>query len=133
TDADSTSLTYSAVQGPAHGALTAFDPATGAFTYAPAANYNGPDSFTFQASDGQLASNTATVSITVTAVNDAPVAQAGSLTTAEDPAAPPTPTAADVDTPTLTYSDGQAAHHVTVAITNAGTYTYTPADNYNGP
>ena len=43
-------------------------------TYTPEANYNGSDSFTFKASDGTADSNTATVSITVTAVNDAPVA-----------------------------------------------------------
>ena len=39
-------------------------------TYTPDANYNGPDSFTFKANDGTEDSNTATVSITVTAVND---------------------------------------------------------------
>ena len=40
-------------------------------TYTPAANYNGPDSFTY--ADSQLVSNVATVSITVTPVNDAPI------------------------------------------------------------
>ncbi|NMB69409.1 MAG: cadherin-like domain-containing protein, partial [Chloroflexi bacterium] len=47
--------------------------ATGAFTYTPAADFNGEDSFTFIASDGEL-SDTGTVTITVTPVNDAPVA-----------------------------------------------------------
>src|SRR4029077_14392639 len=40
--------------------------------YAPAPNYNGADSFTFKANDGQVDSAPATVSITITAVNDAP-------------------------------------------------------------
>ncbi len=86
-DIDSASLTYSIVTGPAHGTVTVTNAGTGAYTYTPAANYNGPDSFTFRANDGQANSNTATVAITVTAVNDAPVAQNGTLTTTEDTAA----------------------------------------------
>lgn len=43
-------------------------------TYTPAANYNGTDSFTFKVNDGTVDSNVATVTITVTPVNDAPVA-----------------------------------------------------------
>ena len=46
-------------------------------TYTQAANYHGPDSFTFSATDGQASSNPVTVSITVNAVNDAPTANAG--------------------------------------------------------
>jgi hypothetical protein len=42
-------------------------------TYTPTANYNGADSFTFKANDGTIDSAAATVTITVTAVNDAPV------------------------------------------------------------
>ena len=68
-DADNDSLTYTIVSGPQHGTLNG----TGnSRTYTPAANYNGPDSFTFKANDGTVDSNTATVSITVDAVNDAP-------------------------------------------------------------
>jgi Bacterial Ig domain len=52
---------------PSHGTLTAFDSATGAFTYMPNAGYFGPDSFTFHGTDGYLASNTATESITINA------------------------------------------------------------------
>ena len=53
-------------------------------TYTPALNYNGPDSFTFKANDGTVDSANATVSITVTAVNDAPTCSNGSETTDED-------------------------------------------------
>ena len=70
-DPDSPStLTASLVGGPTHGVLTLGN--TGAFTYAPAANFNGQDSFTYRASDGAVATNVATVRITVTPVNDSP-------------------------------------------------------------
>jgi VCBS repeat-containing protein len=69
-DADGDALTAVLVDGPDHGELTLN--ADGSFTYTPDADYNGPDSFTYRANDGSLDSNTATVSLTVTAVNDAP-------------------------------------------------------------
>src|SRR5205823_6463382 len=55
-----------------HGDLT-LSP-TGAFLYTPQANFYGLDSFTYRVSDGSLLSNPATVTITVTPVNDPPVA-----------------------------------------------------------
>ena len=65
TDVECDPLTYSIVTPPAHGALSG----SGADrTYTPAANYNGPDSFTFRATDGVNESNVATVSITVNPV-----------------------------------------------------------------
>ena len=62
------------------------DAATGAFTYTPDANFNGTDTFTYTASDGTAVSNVATVTITVTAVNDAPVAVNDSASTPEETA-----------------------------------------------
>jgi VCBS repeat-containing protein len=82
TDPEGDALSASLVSGPAHGTLTLN--ADGSFAYTPAADYNGPDSFTYRASDGSHASNTATVTITVTAVNDPPtvtVAAGGSCGT----------------------------------------------------
>ena len=70
-DPDGESLTAELVTGPAHGTLSLA--ANGSFTYSPALNYNGPDSFTYRALDGHgEPSNTVTVSLTVNAVNDAP-------------------------------------------------------------
>lgn len=64
------SLTYSIVQAPAHGTLSG----SGANqVYTPNLNYFGTDSFQYKVSDGEADSNTATVSITVNPVNDAPV------------------------------------------------------------
>src|SRR5581483_8751580 len=75
-------LTAVLVAGPAHGSLALN--ANGSFTYTPAPNYNGSDSFTYKASDGQAGSNVAAVSLTVNPVNDPPVAANDSYTLNED-------------------------------------------------
>ena len=72
-DVDGDALTYSVLASPSNGTATITSSSSGAYTYSPTANYNGSDLFTFTASDGTLI-DTATVSITVTAVNDVPVA-----------------------------------------------------------
>src|SRR5262249_4711856 len=59
------------VTDPANGTLTLN--ANGSFTYAPNSGFSGTDTFTYRASDGVLNSNTATVSITVTASSGSPV------------------------------------------------------------
>jgi type IV secretory pathway VirJ component len=66
TDADGNTLTYLIVTQSSHGTLSGTAPSV---TYTPNANYTGSDSFTFKANDGKADSNTATVSITVNAVN----------------------------------------------------------------
>ena len=63
-DADGNPLTFAVVSGPSHGTLTGIAPN---LTYAPAAGFEGADSFAFQAYDGTAYSNVATVSITVSA------------------------------------------------------------------
>ena len=70
TDAEGDALTAVLVSGPAHGDLS-FN-ADGTFDYAPHANFNGSDSFTYKAFDGELFSDPSVVTIIVTPVNDAP-------------------------------------------------------------
>jgi VCBS repeat-containing protein/predicted outer membrane repeat protein len=70
TDANGDLLSAILVTGPSHGSLTLN--ANGSFTYQPAANYNGPDSFTYKVNDGHVDSSVATVSITVNPINDPP-------------------------------------------------------------
>src|SRR5439155_16773950 len=70
TDANGDALTAVLVTNAAHGSVALN--ANGSFTYTPAAGYTGSDSFTYKANDGQLDSNVATVSLTVS--DDAPVA-----------------------------------------------------------
>src|SRR5207245_1653422 len=85
----------SKVAGPSHGTATV-NP-DGTFTYTPAANYNGADSFTYKANDGSTDSNTSTVNITVNPVNDPPVASAQSVSTNEDTTKTVTLAGTDVD------------------------------------
>src|SRR5436190_2026254 len=71
-DVDGDTLSAILVGGPTHGTLTLNT--DGSLVYMPALNFNGTDSFTYKAGDGQAQSGVATVTITVTPVNDAPVA-----------------------------------------------------------
>jgi hypothetical protein len=66
-----TNLTAALLTGPLHG-LVSLDP-NGGFTYTPATNYSGTDSFLYQASDGGTNLGSATVSLLITPVNDPPV------------------------------------------------------------
>ncbi|HZE73927.1 MAG TPA: cadherin-like domain-containing protein [Gemmatimonadales bacterium] len=74
-DPDGDPLTAVKLTNPTRGSVTLN--ANGSFTYTPTPNLNGPDSFTYAANDGIQNSNTATVSITVNPVNDAPSFAAG--------------------------------------------------------
>ena len=131
TDADSDPLTAVQVAGPSHGTLALN--ADGSFTYTPEANWNGADSFTYMANDGTANSNVATVSLTVTPVNDAPVITGQApLSTLEDTALTVTLgdlLVADVDN---TYPTGfslalQPGSHYTLDGN-----TLTPEANFNG-
>ena len=70
-DANNDLLTAILYSGVANGALTLN--ANGGFTYTPNPNYNGTDSFSYKANDGTQNSNIVTVTLSVAAVNDAPV------------------------------------------------------------
>jgi len=103
-------------------------------TFPPDPNFNGTASFTYVATDG-VASDTATVTVTVTAVNDAPVANDNSGTTNEDTAVTfsnlvGNDTDVDLDTLTVTAVSGAVNGSV---VLNAGSPIFTPAANYNGP
>ncbi len=72
TDPDGGDLFAVLVSGPTHGVLNSTR--TARFVYTPDANFVGQDVFMYQASDGALLSNVATVTIDVTPIDDAPVA-----------------------------------------------------------
>jgi uncharacterized repeat protein (TIGR01451 family) len=82
TDVDGDALEAVLVDGPSHGVLTLN--ADGSFGYTPATGFFGADSFTYQASDALAVSGVATVTVEVTHVNHAPVAEDDSLSIAEN-------------------------------------------------
>ena len=128
TDADGDSLSYTIESPPTHGALSGVAPN---LTYTPTANYSGSDSFTFRASDGTL-SSVATVTISVTPVNDQPVALSQAVSTAEDVALSITLGATDADGDALTYTIVTPPTRGTLTGTGAAR-TYTPSPNLSGP
>ncbi len=134
TDVDAgTTLTATLAASPANGTVTLA--ANGTFTYTPAADFNGTDSFTYTASDGTAVSNVATVTITVTAVNDAPVAVNDTASTTEDAAVSGAVLGNDTDVDagtTLTATLAASPANGTVTLAANGTFTYTPAANFNG-
>ncbi|MBE8190151.1 MAG: cadherin-like domain-containing protein, partial [Candidatus Thioglobus sp.] len=68
-DNDDNRLTYAIATQPTNGSITGSDSSR---TYTPNANFNGTDAFAFTAADDNLTSTPATITITVTPVNDAP-------------------------------------------------------------
>lgn len=128
TDIDGDPLTYSIVTGPTSGSLAGAAPD---LVYTPDPDFAGGDSFTFRASDGQ-ASDTAAVSITVSPVNDAPVALDQSVETEKDVAVGMTLSATDVDGDPLGYTIlTPPANGLLSGV--APDLTYTPSPGYSGP
>ena len=130
-DVDGGALVFSLIGGPIVG-LT-FNP-DGTFSYSPPLNSNGPVTFDYQVDDGKGGTDTATVTINVTPVNDAPVAGDDTFTTDEDTPFADTVAAndSDVDGDTLTYSlvGGPVAG---LTFNADGSFNYAPPLNSNGP
>ena len=123
----------------ASGGGSVVDNHDGTFTYTPPTNYNGPVSFNYTASDGSLTSSS-TASLTLAAVNDAPVATPVTLAAGTEDtayiinAATLLAGVTDVDGPSLSITALSVASGGGAIVDNHdGTFTYTPAANYNGP
>jgi hypothetical protein len=141
-DPDGDPMTAVLVSTTSNGTLN-LNPATGGYTYTPNPNFFGTDTFTYRASDGTNQSNLATVTITVTAVNDAPSFTAGPspITVNEDSGAFSGPWATGIsagpgETQGLTFNitnPNPALFSVQPSIdSSTGVLTFTPAANANG-
>jgi gliding motility-associated-like protein len=140
-DPDGTALTANTtpVSGPSNGTIVIN--ANGTYTYTPNANFNGTDVVVVSICDAGLplpgVCVNDTITITVTAVNDAPIVDNEIITTNEDtPATGDLTDAGDLDpdgTPlTANTTPVSGPTNGTIVINANGTYTYTPNANFNG-
>ncbi|EPU5965751.1 tandem-95 repeat protein, partial [Vibrio parahaemolyticus] len=117
--------------GPANGTVSV-NP-DGSVTYTPNDNYHGTDSFTYIVTSGGVSEST-TVEVNVTPVNDAPVAKDDIATTQEDTAVTidVLPNDSDVDGDKLSIESASVPKEQgTVEVVN-GKFVFTPAENFNG-
>jgi hypothetical protein len=135
TDPEGDALTVLSVTQPADGRVETDSGGSGV-TYMPFLNRNGVDSFTYTVSDGNGGQDTATVTVTVAAVNDPPTARNNVGGTAEDTATTLFVRNNDSD-PESPNSDLQIIETITTAngsvFVNANqSVTYTPSANVSG-
>jgi subtilisin len=133
TDPNNDPRTVSGVTNPPHG--TASVNGNGTVHYVPDANYAGADGFDYTIGDGQGGTDTGHVSVTVTSVNDAPVAANDSATTAAGAPVSISVLANDSDVEGSALGIGTASDppHGTTVANPDGTITYTPDAGYSGP
>jgi len=124
------SFSYTIVSSTSNGVLAGDGPT---FTYTPAANFHGADSFTFRVNDGSHDSNTSTVNITVNPVNDVPVADSQSVTTNSNTSVSITLTGNDFETTVanLVFEITASPSHGTLSGSGAS-LSYTQGPNFAG-
>ncbi|PHR97583.1 MAG: hypothetical protein COA78_27370, partial [Blastopirellula sp.] len=134
---------FEMINQPQHGQITNFDPLLGIGTYVPDAGFNGADDFDFvvveddTVDESGLTSDPTTYSFTVSAVNNAPIAESRSLEMVEDQFISLVLQGEDGDQEIeqqLTYVIVTQPSNGTISNFNAltGEYTYTPDANYDG-
>ncbi|MEZ9693632.1 Ig-like domain-containing protein, partial [Vibrio lentus] len=138
-DEDSDTLTFSLSQSPNNGSVVLNN--DGSWTYTPDNNFNGNDSFSVVVSDGQGGTDTITVNVGVTPVNDTPVitdengnplGDSVEVTTDEDTPVSGSLSASDDDNDSLSFSEGSDPSNGSVTVDENGNWTYTPNEDYNG-
>ncbi|MBD2341047.1 tandem-95 repeat protein [Calothrix sp. FACHB-156] len=128
TDPDSNPLSISGFTTPAHGTVAINDNGTPTNTsddklvYTPSTGYSGTDSFSYTISDGQGGTSTATVGLTINAVNKAPTA-VNLLTPTTTLAETNTPTPAAIKLADITITDdGLGSNTLSLSGTDAATF-----------
>jgi VCBS repeat-containing protein len=131
TDPDNDPLTYSVAVQAAHGSVTVQP--SGAFQYQPATNFNGNDRFQFQVKDPSGATAKATVTLTVTPVNDPPTLPAATFNGVLNSNITGKIAGNDVDGDILIYAVVANPTHGTLLGFDAdGTFTYKPNTGFTG-
>jgi len=134
TDIEGDPLEYAIVDLPSNGEVALVGNAA---TYTPDLNFNGTDSFTFKVNDGELDSNMAVVTITVTPVNDAPVAVEDLYLMQEDTGVSHSAPGVlfndtDLDGDDLTAILVTDVTHGTLTLDENGAMLYMPDADFNG-
>ncbi|HIF9527288.1 TPA: Ig-like domain-containing protein, partial [Photobacterium damselae] len=130
TDVDGDNLTFKPGSDPSNGSVTV-NP-DGSWEYVPNPNFNGEDSFTVVVDDGNGGTDTITVTVNVTPVNDAPVGENVSAETQEETAVTGQLTATDVDGDSLTFKPGSNPENGQVTVNADGSWEYVPNTDFNG-
>jgi Bacterial Ig domain len=127
-------LTFTLVGNGSLGTATVTNALTGAFTYTPNPDAFGTDTVTFAVGDGTFTSNTATVTVTIAPVNDAPIAADSNVLALSGQAVSDVLQATDVDGPALTFTIVSAPTRGQAVITDAttGAFSYTPPSMSSG-
>ena len=135
-DIDGDKLTVRLVDAPSHGNVELAE--DGSFVYTPEPDFHGEDGFTYVASDGQLETEVASVTIMVEAVNDAPAAEADSYAVPEDGTLSIEASEgvlandSDVDSDSLSVSLVSEPGHGSVTLAEDGSFEYTPEPDFHG-
>ncbi|MFY0622710.1 MAG: tandem-95 repeat protein [Pelagimonas sp.] len=133
TDPDGDTLTYSLVpgQGVSNGTLVLNS--DGSYSYTPYPNYAGTDSFQYRASDGSV-TDTAEVTLIISAEDDAPILRNEHITVAEDGTLEGELDGLALNAGEITFAiaPGGAPQHGTLILKANGDYTYTPHADYFG-
>jgi len=135
TDADLDTLTVAASSPASNGTVILFS--NGTFTYDPDPDFNGIDSFSYSVFDGNEFSNTANVTITVTSVNDAPVALNDTYTIPENTELSVLPLGilandTDAENDSLQSVLVTDVSNGTLSLTTSGDFTYNPDTDFVG-
>jgi VCBS repeat-containing protein len=129
TDADGDPLTIQLLTQPSHGQLQV--EVDGSFSYQHDGSETSFDSFTYQITDPDGASDQADVTITISAVNEPPIANNQTASTDEDIPVTVTLSATDVDDTVLVYTASLEHPHGTVVV-SGDQLTFQPASNWFG-
>ena len=137
TDPDGDDLVITSVGAAVNGAVNLL--VDGDVEFTPAADYNGPASFTYTVSDGNGGEAVATANLIIGAVNDAPIADDDTgLQATEDQsevilAADLLLNDSDIENDTLVITSVSGAVNGSVTLLAGGDVEFTPAADYNGP
>lgn len=128
-DPDDTEFSFNVVTSPSNGSLSV---AEGELNYTPELNYFGDDSFTISVTDDGGATSETEFSVTIAAVNDAPILEGAELSVQEDSNLTSTFSATDAEGESIFYAVTSEPASGSLVVDELGTYTYTPDADYFG-